>query len=547
MQRITLVGRTGFRAPFQTRFFTASVTRLDGNNNPFNPAIDFNNTQSAFKAKSTKELLLAYAVFRTCVIPGVVKHSETMIKFATKIFGKTFVMGIVKRTFFRHFCAGEFEKDIGPRVAQLNIQGVRGIMDYAAEADLAEAPPEKKPLERNIHAKPTIVSRTYDYTGELNCDANVEIFKSCIRTVSKVSPDGFAAIKITALGNPALLLRMNAQLVWAKKLFDKYSVMKGGVSVLLREEFHKVYDEIFHSATPEKIDAIFRRIDTNNSGEVDFCEWSEAMTFGTNSPWGSVRFKYEGEVGKAMLTSEELKLVVRMNQRAEEIASLAAEHKVRLMIDAEQTYFQIAIDNIVFNLQRKFNKDFPTIFTTYQCYLLGSMNLVKLHLQLAERGKYQFACKIVRGAYMHSERARATEMKYDSPIMPTMHDTHNNYNSILELCLRKIAGGAKINLMVASHNQASMEKAVRLMEEFRIHHKTGGVYFGQLLGMADHLTFSLGGAGFNAYKYLPYGPVHEVVPYLLRRVQENSDIMGGCGAELQKLRTELKRRLFGRQ
>lgn len=235
-----------------------------------------------------------------------------------------------------------------------------------------------------------------------------------------------------------------------------------------------------------------------------------------------------------------------MIERCETIAALASELKVRLMIDAEQTYFQRAIDNVVYNLQRKYNVDFPTIFTTFQCYLTSSYKNVELNLELAKRNGYFFAAKIVRGAYMISERARASDMGYADPIQPTIEATHDNYNKVMELIVQNLAAGHRVNLMVASHNQRSMELMLELMNKYHIHHSNGGIYFGQLLGMADHLTFSLGGQGYKVYKYLPYGPVDEVVPYLLRRVQENSDIMSGAYSELQKLSSELQRRAFKR-
>lgn len=230
-----------------------------------------------------------------------------------------------------------------------------------------------------------------------------------------------------------------------------------------------------------------------------------------------------------------------MYQRVEKIADYAAKKQVRLMIDAEQTYFQPAIDHIVLDLQRRYNKEFPTIFNTYQCYLKDCFPRVQNDLVRAHREGYYFAAKIVRGAYLIMERKRAEKMGYEDPIQPTLEDTHKNYHKVLDLVLQN---NHLANILVASHNQESIEYAIRKMDLRNIDRKDGGVYFGQLLGMADNLTFNLGRNGYKAYKYVPYGPVQEVVPYLIRRAQENSNILGGAQKERKMIGKELARRFL---
>lgn len=241
-----------------------------------------------------------------------------------------------------------------------------------------------------------------------------------------------------------------------------------------------------------------------------------------------------------------------MKNRLWEIANLAQELNVRLLIDAEQTYYQPAIDNYVIELQKEFNSksrlknpDVPIIFNTYQCYLRDSTSRVRLDLLRASRSNYIFAAKLVRGAYMLAERDRSEKMSYPDPIHPTASATHECYNSCVNLLLEdRVLNSTKNEIMIASHNRESVELAISKVQELGIDQKSGALHFAQLLGMRDDLSFSLGAAGFNAYKYVPYGKVKEVMPYLIRRAQENSDITKGMGEELKGIAGELKRRFF---
>lgn len=232
--------------------------------------------------------------------------------------------------------------------------------------------------------------------------------------------------------------------------------------------------------------------------------------------------------------------------RIRKLVVLAEELDVRLMIDAEHSYFQPAIDNIVLDLQREFNRSAPRIFNTFQCYLKETDAKVDEHILRTEQEGFHFAAKIVRGAYMVLERQRALDMGYPSPIQDTIEDTHACYDRTVQKIMRRPAvqrGSSKANLLVATHNQKSVEAAVKVMNDAGLDPATSGVSFGQLLGMSDHLTFPLGQAGYRAYKYVPYGPIHEVLPYLVRRAQENSDFLGGVTKERSMLFSELLRRL----
>lgn len=195
---------------------------------------DFNDFQATFETKKTKELIRATLVYSLCSIQLIVDNAEPLLKFTRKVFGDTITDAILKQTLFGHFCAGEDEQRLQPAIAELRRNGIGGILDYAAESDI-------EPTPQNLQQVPEFVqpARVYDYESESACDRHVEVFRSCIRSVANVSPDGFAAIKVTALGNPKLLERMSIAITESKNLFAKFD--EDGNGFINRSEFEKGY------------------------------------------------------------------------------------------------------------------------------------------------------------------------------------------------------------------------------------------------------------------------------------------------------------------
>jgi proline dehydrogenase len=247
---------------------------------------------------------------------------------------------------------------------------------------------------------------------------------------------------------------------------------------------------------------------------------------------------------QATPTEEELRLMGNMINRCRKLCSTAAESGLRIMIDAEHQYFQPAIDSIAKDMMREFNIEVPIVYNTYQCYLKDSRFRLNADIESARRQGYKFGAKLVRGAYMVLEKNLAEESNKESPIHDSLGDTHANYNRCVRMLIQEVAT-SQAEVMIATHNQYSVEMAVRSMHDFGLTPETSGVHFGQLFGMADHLSLVLGRHKYRAYKYVPFGPLQEVMPYLIRRAQENSDIMGGVGKEMIMLKAECKRRLFG--
>jgi proline dehydrogenase len=498
--------------------------------------INFNDAQTSFRSKSFLELLRAYAVFKVCSTRSIVSRAEDLTKLSYRVLGETLTDFVMRRTFFGHFCAGEHTVDMGPTINRLKSAGIGPILDYAAEADIDESTVPPLTTEEK-----QIVSRVYDYRDEQLCDKREKVFENCIRSAYELrggeGKDAFAAVKITALGNPLLLERVSITITEIRNLFFKFDL--DGNGRVTKEEFKRQYEKYFVGGPG--YEKMFHKMDLDSDGSIDYVEWSNALTIEDLHHMTSL-CRSEGPLLKATLTAEERELLLDMRARVDRLAELASELNVKIMIDAEHSYFQPAIDNIANILMRKYNRDRTIIFSTYQMYLQDSHTRLLDDMARAKAGGYRFACKLVRGAYMELERARAKEKGYASPVHLSKQDTHDNYNRGVAYMVEKIGAGEPLSLMIASHNQQSIELALEKAAQCGLTPEAR-IYFGQLLGMADHLTYSLGNAGYRAYKYVPYGKVKEVMPYLIRRAQENSDMLGGVGAELRMLQGELTRRL----
>lgn len=496
------------------------------------PQLDFSNSRNVFKSRSTPGLLRSLLIFKLCQFRPLVAHADTLLSWGNTIFGHRIMEKIIEHTFYSQFVAGTDAKNIQPVLRYLRENGIHSILDYSAEDDVLAAHPDVD--------NTTVVSRTYPYESEAVCDRRTRVFLKSIEAAAMAGGKGFAAIKVTALGHPMLLERTTLCLQRIKELFRKFDV--DGNGFVSRDEFSQVYKQLFADGADESQIALeYESLDQGHDETVDYLEWSKG--FGLRKAANIVlRCKENGPMKQAVLTDEELTLLDAMMKRLDTLAESAAASGVRLMVDAEHSYFQPAIDHAVVQLQERFNQNVPIIFNTYQCYLKDASERLVLDLERAHQGNYKFAAKLVRGAYMVLERRRAEELGYESPILPTIEDTHESYNKAVETGLMAVVSqGAEI--MVATHNQESVEFTVKKMAEFGLP-ADAPVYFGQLLGMADHITFTLGANGFGAYKYVAYGAIHEVVPYLIRRAQENSDVLGGSAKDVGLIAAELKRRLL---
>eukprot|EP01135_Chromosphaera_perkinsii_P007972 Nk52_evm44s1073 gene=Nk52_evmTU44s1073 len=488
--------------------------------------LNFRDGKVAFSHKTTYELWRALILFRACQIKPFIKHCEALLSWSEKILGKNITMFFVRHSFFAHFCAGENENDVKAVVAKLGEAGIGGILDYAAESDVEVADDGKQDKEGVVGA------HIYDYAGEKECDANMEIFLKSIDTVSRV-PNSFAAIKVTALGKPELLTKISKILLNIRQVFIDMCDDKS--KTVNYEQWKLGMERLGIDLNKEESRNLFALFDSDGSGEIDYVEWTESMkledmlTRKMFARSGYNKSKLSRSQHFLLLDETDTILFDNMVTRVKKIAEAASAKKVRLMIDAEHTYMQPAIDHFVYDLQREHNREFPVIFNTYQCYLTWSKQHLINDMERAKRQGFYFAGKLVRGAYMVLERKLAKEEGRPSPIFPNIEGTHANYNWCADYVLSKMH---RANLIIASQNQNSIEMVTSRMKEYDIPEKNGGVFFGQLLGMSDHISFTLGQRGYQVFKYVPYGPIDEVIPYLVRRIQENSDIMSNVGEEM---------------
>ncbi len=258
---------------------------------------------------------------------------------------------------------------------------------------------------------------------------------------------------------------------------------------------------------------------------------------------GLARFEIlEKVTGKQALTTEEQKEFERIQHRVNSICKAAHDAGIPIFIDAEESWIQTAIDDLANEMMRLYNIQKPIVYNTFQLYRQDRLAFLKKSLELANTGNYFLGAKLVRGAYMEKERARAIEKNYPSPIQDTKEHTDKDYDAALLFCSENIS---KIAICAGTHNENSSMKLAELMKEKNINSDHPNIYFSQLLGMSDHISFNLANAGYNVAKYVPYGPVNEVLPYLIRRAQENTSVKGQTGRELSLIMKEKERRKLG--
>ncbi len=239
------------------------------------------------------------------------------------------------------------------------------------------------------------------------------------------------------------------------------------------------------------------------------------------------------------LTEKEQGYYNNVKSRIERLCKAAHDAEVRLFIDAEETWVQDVIDELVYAMMAKFNKEKSIVYNTFQMYRRDMLeNLKEAHV-IAEKNGYFLGAKLVRGAYMEKERDRAEVMNYESPIQPDKTSTDRDFDAALAFCIKN---RKRISLCAGSHNELSNSYLVEIMHNEGVERDDAEIYFAQLYGMSDNISFKLAKEGYNVVKYVPYGPVQAVLPYLYRRSQENSSVAGQSSRELSYIKKEIARR-----
>lgn len=290
----------------------------------------------------------------------------------------------------------------------------------------------------------------------------------------------------------------------------------------------KESEEDFNACLEETLGTIQR---AKNDPHIPFCVFKVT---------GLARFELLEKVsGEAPLSEKEKNEWQKVRQRVYKICEEAHRYNKPVFIDAEESWIQPAIDGLANENKLQFNRNGAVVYNTYQLYRHDRLKYLAECISHAKSNNYFVGAKLVRGAYMEKERKRALERGYPSPIQPDKAAADTDYNKALELCVKNISC---VNLCAGTHNEQSSMLLAELMKNYNVVNNDKRIYFSQLLGMSDHISYNLSLAGYNVAKYVPYGPVNEVLPYLLRRAQENTSVKGQTGRELSLIMKEKSRR-----
>ena len=361
----------------------------------------------------------------------------------------------------------------------------------------------------------------------------------------------FTAIKYPSLTNVGInvlnfTIKNNFPLVTDLVKTTLFEQFCGGET---REQSMKVVDKMFthhvgsifdYAIEGKEEEAAFDITCEEIKENIKFAIGNPAITFVVFKPTGFGRLDLYADVSAGKeLTSSEKEEWQRVRNRYEEVCKMAYDNKVILMIDAEESWMQDAVDHLVNEMMEKYNKEKAYIWNTIQMYRTGRLEYLAHDLERAKSKNYFLGYKFVRGAYMEKERERASEKNYPDPIQPTKEATDDNYNAAVDFVLENLD---RVAAFFGTHNEKSTELAIDKMKTLGLAHDDERLHFGQLYGMSDNITYWLGENKYNACKYLPYGPVKDVVPYLTRRAQENTSVAGQTGRELSLIQKELERR-----
>lgn len=292
-----------------------------------------------------------------------------------------------------------------------------------------------------------------------------------------------------------------------------------------------------YSVEGEDSEEVFEHTCTEIIHTIQTSKGDSRIPFSVFKTTGIIRFGLLESMSAGLaLTEEEERELHRAKSRFVRICTEAAESDVRIFVDAEESWIQKAIDDLTEEMMAKFNTQKAIIYNTIQLYRHDRLNYLREQISSTT---HFLGFKLVRGAYLEKERARAKEMGYKDPIQSTKEASDRDYDAALELCIENIN---RVSVCAGTHNENSSMYLVKLMEKHNVPASDERVYFSQLLGMSDHISFNLAHAGYNVAKYVPYGPVTAVIPYLSRRATENSSVAGQMGRERGLILAELARR-----
>jgi len=380
----------------------------------------FNNSYIDYSSKTKIELYQTFILFLILSNNNVVRFGKSLLTICLKL--NLPILGLIKKTVFKHFCGGETIKDCQERIRNLSINNIKTILDYSIEGQNNE----------------TSFQKTYNEIQNvlIECKKNPLI--------------PFCVFKATGLASFNLLKKINK---------------------------------------------------------------------------------------KEILSHTEMEAFLKFKKRVNKICKTAEEIGVPVLIDAEESWIQDTIDTLAEEMMSKYNQKKAIVYNTIQLYRKDKLQYIKEIHEIAKIKNYKLGLKLVRGAYMEKERCRAKKKLYKCPIHVNKNKCDQDYNSASKYCLNHIND---IAICFGTHNEESTKIVLDIMKNKNIENNDPRIYFAQLLGMSDNISYYLGCHKYNTAKYVPYGPVKEVLPYLIRRAEENSSISGQTNREIQRIKAAIK-------
>ena len=286
----------------------------------------------------------------------------------------------------------------------------------------------------------------------------------------------------------------------------------------------------------------FKRVKNETINNIIKASKSSKIPFAVFKPTGLTKFSLLEKINSNLnLNSNEMIEKQKFINRIEEICKTSYNYKTPVFVDAEESWIQDGIDIIVLSMMKKYNKKEVYIYNTLQMYRTDRLNYLNKIISLAKKEKFLLGIKLVRGAYHQQEIDRALKLKYDIPVFKTKNKSDESFNKSLKICCDNIN---HISICAGTHNEYSSQLLIDLMKKNNIEKSDPRIYFSQLLGMCDHISYNIAEHGFNTAKYVPYGPIKDVIPYLIRRAEENTSISGQMNRDLSNIISEKKRRKF---
>ncbi|MBC7642915.1 MAG: proline dehydrogenase family protein [Flavobacterium sp.] len=347
----------------------------------------------------------------------------------------------------------------------------------------------------------------------------------------------------TYLTNFALKLHLPVQGLIRVTVFDHFC---GGIN---ENDCLKVVDSMFTKGVSSVLDySVEGKEDEAHFDDamkmalkiIEFAKEKQSIPFVVFKPTGFGRFELYEKLGEGKkLNPEEQSEWNRVVARFDKVCNAAHKNNILILIDGEESWMQDAADELVESMMKKYNKDKCIVFNTLQMYRWDRLEYLKNLHERANTDNFYIGMKLVRGAYMEKENKRATDKGYKSPICETKDATDQNYDAATEYMMQNLN---RMSIYLGTHNENSSYKMLEMMQKNKIDYNDSRIWFGQLYGMSDNISYNLAENGNNVSKYLPFGPVKDVMPYLIRRAQENTSVAGQTSRELNLLKIERGRR-----